>query len=91
MWMPFCIVTKALDGQYRANDSILQPENGSEKYTKAVGRTFTQLRQQLAIIEKNILAVRQGEENVFPQQFPELDNLFRMAGGTESAAPAGEG
>ncbi len=31
MRMPFCVMTKRLVSHHRADDSILQPENGSEK------------------------------------------------------------
>jgi hypothetical protein len=101
MRMPPGIVTKGLNGQGRADDSIIQSKDCPEKYAKAVGGTAAEPGEQFTVVKekltqdyrdrKDILAVGQGVENVFPQQFTKLDHLFCMAGGTEPAAPAGKG
>ena len=101
MRMPFCIITKGLNGQYSANDSIIQSKDCPEKYAKAVGGTAAEPGEQFTVVKekltqdyrdrKDILAVGQGVENVFPKQFTELNHLFCVATWAEPAAPAGKG
>jgi hypothetical protein len=96
--MPFGVVAKRLDGQHRIEDAFRQIYSGAQKDSQAVSRTFTQLGEQFAVVEEklaqndrnaeNILPVRQRIEDIFPQQFTELDYLLCMAGRTEPAAPS---
>lgn len=98
--MPPSIVTKGLDCGHGADLANIGVGRGfEEKREPAVG-TVAQFAQQLMVISKvaaqnfrkgkNILAVRDGGENLAAEQIPEENNFFRVATRTEPTSPTTE-
>jgi len=101
MRMPPGIVTESLNSHHRPDDAVFKTRGSAEEDLQAVGCRFTQSREELTVVEKelaqdngnteDVLTVWKRIENIFPQLFTELDDLFFMTRRTEPAPPTGEG